>query len=148
MSNTSPDAIQKTRPWPFTSDAQSRLAEEIARMRADLTFLTGQGLEEGIVELPVARTSRRLETFKDFLARSEIVDRTGCVAIGRRATLREEGRVAMTYEVVLPGDSYPEMRCISADSALGEAILGAKVGDVVDVIAPDGPLSVMVVAID
>jgi transcription elongation GreA/GreB family factor len=117
-------------------------------MREHLTFLTGQGLEEGIVELPVALASRRLETFKEFLARSEIVDRNPCVAIRRRATLREEGRLPMTYDVVLPGDGNPATRCISADSALGEAILGAQVGDIVDVIAPDGPLSVTVVAID
>ena len=148
MPDTSADAIQRTRSWPLTSDAESHLAEEIARMRGDLTFLTGQGLEEGIVRLPVALTARRLETFKDLLAHCEIVDGTECVAIGRRATLREEGRLEMTYEIVLPGDGNAATRCISADSALGEALLGAQVGDVVDVIAPDGPLSVMVVAIE
>jgi transcription elongation GreA/GreB family factor len=140
--------MPKTQSWPLTSDARTHLAEEIARMREDLTFLTGQGLEEGIVRLPVALTSRRLEIFDEFLARSEIVDRIRCVAVGRRVTLRAEGSPAMTYEIVLPGDGNAGTRCVSADSGLGGAVLGAQVGDVVEVNASGTRSSVTVIAIE
>jgi transcription elongation GreA/GreB family factor len=148
MPDIAAQTIEKTRPWPLTSAARSKLIDDIARMREDLTSLTGQGLEEGIVRLPVALTERRLETLEEVLARAEIVDGIRCVAIGRRATLCEDGGDSMTYEIVLPGDGNPSKGCISADSPLGEAILGARPGDVVEVAAPAGRWSVTLVSID
>src|SRR3954471_20815569 len=138
MRDMAAQRIEKTSGFPLTTEALRQLVDEIARMREDLSSLTGQGLEEGIVRLPVALAARRLETLKDVLARSEIVDGTRRAAIGRRATLSEDGGASMTYEIVFPGDGAPADGCISADSPLGRAILGARAGDVVEVAAPAG----------
>ena len=148
MPDIAAQTIERTRPWPLTSGARSQLIEDIARMREDLTSLTGQGLEEGIVRLPVALTERRLETLQEVLARAEIVDGVHCAAIGRRATLCENGGESMTYQIVFPGEGNPAEGYISADSPLGEAILGARPGDVVEVVAPAGRWSVTLVSVD
>jgi transcription elongation GreA/GreB family factor len=148
MRDIAAQTIEKTRPWPLTSDARSQLIEEIARVREGLSSLTGQGLEEGIVRLPVAMTARRLETLNDVLDHAEIVDGIPCAAIGRRATLCEDGGEPVTYAIVFPGDGDPGNGCISADSPLGGAVLGAVAGDVIEVVAPAGRWSVTVTAID
>jgi len=133
--------------WPLTSDARLKLIDEIALLHQDLRALTGQGLEEGIVQLPVALAARRLETLKAVLERAEVVAGDRC-AIGRRATVRDAEGVATSYEIVFPGDGDPAKGQVSADSPLGGAILGAEPGDVVEVPAPAGPWSVTVVGIE
>lgn len=140
--------IERRRSWPLTTEARERLIDEIARVRQELSSLVGQGLEEGIVRLPVAQGGRRLETLEGVLIRAELVDDTPCAAIGRRATLRGADGEVMCYEIVFPGGGDPAEGCISADSPLGQAILGAEAGDAVEVTAPAGRWSVTLVAVD
>ena len=78
----------------------------------------------------------------------ELVDDTRCVAIGLRATLRDGGGEAMSYEIVFPGDGEVDKGWVSADSPLGLALLGASAGDLVHVDAPAGQWSVTVVSVD
>lgn len=148
MSNGAAQSIAPARSWPLTSEARDRLVDEVARLRESVSTMAGQGLEEGIVRLPVAIAMRRLETLSDVLDRCELVDETRCVAIGRQATLREGDGEAMSYEIVFPGDGEVDKGWVSADSPLGLALLGAAVGDVVNVDAPAGQWSVTVVSVD
>lgn len=124
------------------------LIEEIERLRQELTALTGQGLEEGIVQLPVAQTARRLDTLRLVLRRAEVVDDRPCGAIGRRATICDENGDATSFEIVLPGDGDPGNGCVSAESPLGAAVLGARSGDLVVVSGPGGSRNVRVLSID
>jgi transcription elongation GreA/GreB family factor len=62
-------------------------------------------------------------------------------------TLEAGDEEAMPYEIVLPGSGDPSVGWISANSPLGDAILGAQAGDIVDVDAPGGRWSVTVVAV-
>lgn len=146
---TSARAIAPEHPpsWPLTSAARSRLIDEISRIRRDLSELTGQGLEEGIVRLPVSVGIRRLDSLNVILERARVVDDVPCAAIGRRATIREESGESVAYEIVLPGGGDPTEGCISADSPLGRAILGAQVGDVVEVRAPAGNRLVTLISV-
>ena len=148
MSTNAVQPIEDARPWPLTRQAWDELVDEVARLREDVTLMTGQGLEEGIVRLPVTLALRRLETLRGVLDRCQVVDDSACAAIGRRATLRDDQGEAMTYEIVVPGDGDPDMGCISADSPLGGAILGAKVGDVVEISAPGGSWFATVVTVE
>jgi transcription elongation factor GreA len=141
-------SLEPIRRWPLTREAREQLLEEIARLRGDLTSLAGQGLEEGIVRLPMTIAIRRLETLRDVLDRCELVDDTSCAAIGRRARLREDDGEPNSYEIVFPGDGDPSRGRISADSPIGAAVLGARPGDVVEVRAPAGPWSVTVLAVN
>jgi len=140
--------VDKGRAWPLTREAWDLLVDEIARLRQDLASMAGEGLEEGIIHLPVALTAKRLETLRDVVDRCHVVDEASGAAIGRRATLRDPDGVAMSYEIVFPGDGDPSKGRISADSPLGGAILGAKAGDVLGVSAPGGPWTVTVVSVD
>ncbi len=148
MHNATFTPIGAARRWPMTRKAWDRLLDELAQLREELTFMTGQGLEEGIVQLSVAVGMRRLETLKDVRDRCELVDDERCVVIGRRATLRDPDGSSLSYEIGFPGDGDPDMGSISADSPLGAAILGARPGDVVQVVAPAGAWSVEVLEVD
>lgn len=148
MSQAAASHRVSTRSWAMTDEAWQRLVDEIAQLRADLASLAGQGLEEGIVRLPLAQASRRLETLRQVLDAAELATDPACAAIGRRVTLRDNADEAMTYWIVFPGDGDPEQGWISADSPLGAAVLGARAGDVVDVVAPVGRWPVTILAVD
>ncbi len=148
MIDIAPRMAANARPWPLTSDAQSKLIDEIARLRHEVAALSGQGLEEGIVRLPIALAERRLQVLIGVLNAAELVDDAACAAIGRRATLCDDGGNTTTYDIVFPGDGDPTMGRISADSPLGKALLGAEAGDVVQVTAPAGAWSVTVQSVE
>jgi transcription elongation GreA/GreB family factor len=135
------------RGWPVTREASDLLVERIADLRAAVTSLAGQGLEEGIVELELVQAARRLDTLEAVRTRATLVDDGSC-AIGRRAVLKDEHGETITYEIVFPGDGEPTRGWISADSPLGAAIIGARPGDVVDVDAPVGRWSATVISVE
>ena len=62
MSSMAATRRERARLSPMTGEAWERLVDEIAQLRADLASLAGQGLEEGIVRLPLAQASRPLDT--------------------------------------------------------------------------------------
>jgi transcription elongation factor GreA len=146
---TLPASVRATteRAWPVTREASDLLVERIAELRAELTSLAGQGLEEGVVRLPLAQAARRLDTLETVRARSRLADDGSC-AIGRSAILQDEHGETITYEIVFPGDGEPTRGWISADSPLGAAIIGAKAGDVVDVDAPIGRWRATVISVE
>lgn len=133
--------------WPMTREACDRLENEIRELRAELTALTGQGLEEGIVRLPFTLASRRLEVLGQMLEWGDVVDEP-IAAIGCRTTLRDERGETVYYSIVLPGEGDPEHNSISADSSMAAAMLGARPGDTVTFAGARGPLSATVVAVD
>jgi transcription elongation GreA/GreB family factor len=148
MSNGAAQSIAPVRSWPLTREAWKRLVDEVADLRQSVSTMAGQGLEEGIVRLPVALAMRRLATITEVLDRCEVVDEPRCVAIGRRATLRDGDGEPMSFELVWPGARQLDQGRVSADSPLGHAILWASPGDVVSVDAPAGRWSATVVSVD
>jgi transcription elongation GreA/GreB family factor len=147
MSTAAAKPIEQPRSVPLTREAWDRCHDEIARLRDEITTMNGQGLEEGVLRLPVAIAASRLAMLRDVLDRSQVVDDTSCAAIGRRVTLQAIDAEAMLYEIVLPGSGDPSLGWISADSPLGDAILGRQPGDVVDVDAPGGRWTATVVSV-
>ena len=139
---TAPD-----RGWPVTREASDLLVERIAELRAEVTSLAGQGLEEGIVELELVQAARRLDTLEAVRTRATLVDDGSC-AIGRRAVLQDERGEKVTYEIVFPGDGVPTRGWISADSPLGAAMIGARPGDIVEVDAPIGRWCATVITVE
>jgi transcription elongation factor GreA len=131
----------------MTADAFERLLDEIAQLRRDVAFLAGQGLEEGIVRLPVAQAARRLETL-GAVAETAAVTKQRCVAIGRRVALRDGDGQQFDYSIVFPGDGDPLQGWISADSPLGSALLGAEPGATVMVQAPVGAWPATIVEVE
>lgn len=149
MSDPAIRRVSPTRRWPMTAEAWRRLVDELERLRADIVVLAGgAGPGEGMVHLPVAQASRRLETLTGVLDGAEEVEDPSRAVIGRRVTLREADGSSATYSIVFPGDGDPSQGWISADSPLGAAVLGRSVGHIVEVVAPAGRRSVTVVALE
>ena len=85
--------------------------------------------EQGLLE-------RRIKIVRDRLDRAELVDEdaaasSGVVAIGSKVEVEDEQGEVLEVEISSVGG-------VSPDSPLGRALLGAKVGDEVDVEAPRG----------
>jgi hypothetical protein len=125
--------------WLLTAEAWSALVAEIERSSALPQEPVGVG--------GAGPDGRRLQVLRTVLADGKVVDEPGRAAIGREITLREDDGTAVTWTLVLPGDGDPARGCISADSPLGMACLGARAGEVIVVPAPAGEWSVTVVAV-
>lgn len=70
------------------------------------------------------------------------------VKVGVVVTVVEEGtKDKEVYHLVGSAEANPQEGKISVESPLGKAILGAKVGDKINVNAPEGPITFIVKAI-
>jgi transcription elongation factor GreA len=89
---------------------------------------------------------RRIRVLRDRLSRAELVDEEAAgandaVEIGSRVEIEDEGGERMTIELSSVGG-------VSADSPAGRALIGAKVGDEVEIDAPRGAWRARVVSIE
>ena len=85
----------------------------------------------------------RIKDLEDSLRRAEIIDHDGRndkVRVGSTVTLYEEGYEdeEETYYIVGVHEADPGNGRISNESPIGKALLGAKVGQTVKVLAPAG----------
>ena len=130
--------------------------EQHERLAAELAELEGPKRTEVVEAISVARShgdlsenfeyhaakneqgllERRIKIVRDRLDRAEIVDEhaaasSGVVAVGSKVEVEDEQGEVLEVEISSVGG-------VSPDSPLGRALLGAKVGDEVDVEAPRG----------
>jgi transcription elongation factor GreA len=74
---------------------------------------------------------------------------TSQVSIGTSVTLREIGTsVTFVYHVLGAWDSEPEKHVISYQTAIGQALLGKKPGDIVELATENGTRSAQVLSIE
>jgi transcription elongation factor GreA len=70
------------------------------------------------------------------------------VVVGSVVTVVEKGtKVQEVYHLVGSAEANPREGKISTESPLGKALMGAKVGDKVEVNAPDGKLMFVIKSI-
>ncbi len=118
------------------TEHQSLISENDDREDADR--------ERELLEYRIARLELRLQAAE--VARPV---RDGEIDIGERATVIDLATGATTrYRIVGSGESDPAAGEISHDSPVGSALLGRRVGDVVEVETPGGVVRLEVVAID
>ncbi len=60
------------------------------------------------------------------------------VELGEAVTIRAEGEQPARYVIVHPAEAVGGVGLVSSLSPLGRALLGRRIGDVVDVAAPGG----------
>jgi transcription elongation factor GreA len=93
--------------------------------------------EQAFVEGEILRLEAIVST-------AQIIEETGkrdMVRLGSRVTVTEKGsKEKEIYYLVGSAEANPREGKISAESPLGKAMMGAKVGDKVKVHAPDGEL--------
>jgi transcription elongation factor GreA len=91
----------------------------------------------------LAMVQGRVEELEDLLARSVILDKkkkNGTVGLGCKVTVKNHEELEITYEVVGEYEADPGKYKISADSPLGRALLGKKVGEHAEFEAPIGKI--------
>ncbi len=95
----------------------------------------------------------RIKDLEDSLRRAEVIENDGrvdVVRIGCTVTVAEEGfeDEPESYYIVGVHEADPSNGRISNESPIGRALLGAKVGQTVDVRAPAGSIRMVVQAIE
>lgn len=94
----------------------------------------------------------RIKDLEDSLRRAKVIENNGLVdkvRVGNTVTVVEEGfeDEPETYYIVGVHEADPSNGRISNESPIGHALLGAKVGDCVDALAPAGTIRLKVTAI-
>jgi len=83
----------------------------------------------------------RIQEIESILSNSEVIipqENYSEVSIGAKITIKEANYEAETYHLVGRKEANPRDGKISHESPIGKALLGHKVGDLVEVILPDG----------
>ena len=147
-----------------TQDGLERLEGELERLREEQRALAsrlGQALELGgpfaengeyldarhdqtLLDHRIAAVERRLRA-------AEVVEPAadGEVEIGERVTVLDlTSGATVDYRIVGTGEADPALGAISHESPIGSALLGRRVGDVVEVEAPGGLSRLEVVEVD
>ncbi len=156
------------KPTLLTEEGLQRLTEELEYLttvkreeiaeRLHAAFEDGQ--DDDFVEnagLEAARNDQaflegRIQELEDILKNYKIIEEPNgadSVRIGSWVVISEEGYdEEERYHLVGPAEANPDESRISNESPLGRALLGAQVGDVVQVNSPNGILEFRVLKIE
>lgn len=157
------------KPHLLTQEGVERLTEELEHLKtvkreevADRLYNAFQdGQDDDFVEnagLEAARNEQaflegRIQELEEILKNYQLIDDTNrsneSVGIGDWVTVSEDGvDDEERYHLVGAAEANPDEGRISNESPLGKALLGARVGEVVRVNAPNGMLEFRVVKIE
>lgn len=127
----------------LTRQGFERLHGELDALRRRRDVLLAEGDERPVVE-------RRLRELELALSRAAVAEPPddGTIGLGHRVQVRfaDEARTA-EYDLVGTVEAEPAQRRISVASPVGQALLGRRAGDHVDVPTPAGTRSLLVVAV-
>jgi transcription elongation factor GreA len=131
-------------PEPITREGFERLRAELDRLHVVRRREAAEDLDDQ------AALERRIEELEASLSFVRIVDPPpgGVVDVGQRVRLRlARGATPVEYELVGPIESDPSERRISVGSPIGQALVGRRAGDVVQVETPTGQRTVEIVSV-
>ena len=158
------------KPTLLTSEGLQRLSQELNQLesvgREEIAERLQRAFEDGQdddfvenAELEAARNAQvfletRIQEIKDILRNYQLIDQSknaprDIVRVGNWVTVVEEGfEEEERYHLVGPAEADPAEGRISNESPLGKKLLGCKVGDIVDVNAPNGMIEFRVTKIE
>jgi transcription elongation factor GreA len=142
----------------------------VERLKAELTYLEGDGRQKVIDAIAVARAhgdlsenaeyhaareqqgmqEARIRQIRHMLEHAEIIEREddGVVAPGKLVTIRHAGdEETETYFLGLREERSEEHDVLTPESPLGKALIGRSAGDTVNAEVPAGTLMVEVVEV-
>ena len=94
----------------------------------------------------------RIKELELLLATARIIDEKAphgaAIQVGSSVTISEEGGAPEIYSIVGAAEANPVKGRISNESPLGKALINKKVGDKVQVDAPQGAYMVQVIKVD
>ena len=139
----------------LTAKGFEKLNGELARLRAEREALVGRVHTEEPDSFDARHElellDRRLTLLEARLHESEVVEsrRDGEADVGERVTVLDlESGSTSDYRIVGSGESDPAALEVSYLSPIGSALLGRRVGDVVEVEAPRGLRRLEIVEVD
>lgn len=157
------------KPHLLTQEGLEKLTKELEHLttvrREEVAERLQRAFEDGqdddfieSAELEAARNEQsflegRIKELEDILKNYQIIAEDNSphdfVRIGDRVIVSEEGfEENETYHLVGAAEADPSEGRISNESPLGKALMGAKVGEIVRVNAPNGLIEFKVVKID
>ena len=156
------------KPYMLTEEGLGRLSEELEELkttgREKLAERLAMALEDGQdddfvdnAELEAARNEQsflegRIEKLESILSNYSLISEAKIiksrVSIGAYVTIVEEGfDEKETYHLVGAAEADPVEGRISNESPLGQALLGKKKGEMVEIEAPNGSIAFQIVKI-
>ena len=99
--------------------------------------------EQGFIEARI----RDLESIVKNHVLIESKQASGTIEVGNTVVFQEDGQPEEAYRIVGPSEADPKAGRVSYESALGKAMIGRKVGDVIEVKTEGGRYSVRIVGI-
>jgi transcription elongation factor GreA len=147
-------------PTFLTQEGYDRLQDELDYLRGDKRLEIASRLREAMedgelienAEYEAAKNEQafiegRIIELEILLAKARVVDDTepvDSVRVGATVTIQEDGDDPETYYIVGPPEAAPREGKISNESPLGRALYEQKIGDIVEVNAPDGSFTVKI----
>lgn len=159
------------KPTLLTTEGLERLTQELQHLegegREEIAERLQRAFEDGqdddfveSAELEAARNAQvfletRIQEIKDILRNYQLIDQNNnephdYVRVGDWVTVVEEGaedEEEERYHLVGPAEADPAEGRISNESPLGKVLLGRKVGEIVNVNAPNGVIEFRVTKI-
>jgi transcription elongation factor GreA len=93
----------------------------------------------------------RIKELEILLATARVItdnEKAEVVQVGSKVTVQEEGGTPEIYTIVGAAEANPRSGRVSNESPLGKALLNHKTGDVVQVDAPAGSFTVVVLKVE
>jgi transcription elongation factor GreA len=96
------------------------------------------------------KVEMRIVELEDVIKKAVIIKKSGStksVQVGSTVTVKKNGQI-LKYTIVGSSETKPEEGKISNESPLGRAFIGAQVGDIKEIITPQGKISYRVMKIE
>jgi len=154
-------------PEYLTKQGYRKLEKELKHLRTDKRKEVAERLHEAaesslgeFVEDPEFEAAKNEQSFVEgrirelelILANAQVITKrrkkNGTVEIGSSVVIREGRRNPEEYQIVGAAEANPREGKISHESPLGQALIGGKKGEKVEVEAPSGSFTVRIVEIN
>ena len=168
MRTTGADIAIVRKTIPITAAGLQKLRDELTDLKTRARPEAAARIQQTLEDSPGARSEgegeetkaeqglieSRIRELEVLIANSELIDerqasKSGIVMLGSTVTVRPaRHRTDRKYMIVGPAEVDPGGGRVSDESPVGQALLGAKVGDTVEVQAPAGVVKLHVRAIE
>lgn len=149
----------------LTQEGYQNLQEELEQLRTQKRQELAERLREAMeggelienAEYEAAKNEQafvegRIKELEILLATARVIEKkpeaADVIQVGSTVTIKEGRKKPKVYTIVGAAEANPRTGRISNESPLGKALLGNKVGNKVDVIAPVGSFVVRIVKIE
>ncbi len=148
----------------LTPEGYKKLVEELEYLRTVKRQEVAQRLHDALAEggdlienaeYEAAKNEQafvegRIQELEYILANARVVEggASGEVEVGSRVTVEYEDGTKETYTIVGAAEASPREGLISNESPLGQALLGKKAGEEVEVNAPNGSFKVRILKVE